>query len=1762
MSYQNNRQVLKGSGINHGLTALVKGFNTLCQSLSVLILFISLFIGFNLGFTQNLKAETSSTNTITNTATASFSINGTAQTLSDSVQFTKDAVTPNSMTLLKQANKDTATIGDLITYALTIKNPNANTLQNISVQDSLPAGLVYQPASATLNGNPLNTNQVANSGNTLIFTIGNLPATTTWSINYQLKVTTDTVVGLATNKAIVTSDSVASNTSRATVTIKPKVRTPSTIEFLTIDDAGVPTVVPPTSYNDNQNGGRHWQEINSIRLADGSSVDLPTPLPLVEAQQYSDAEPVIIQVTDLDQNLDSTKLETIIVTVTIPGTNDKEVLLLTETAPDSGIFRGVILTTTDTTHVQNGVLTVKQGSRISVNYRDEADSTDVSADAALVVPNTRKLALHKTADKTHASIGELVRYTLTFDNTTQSTLPSIKIKDTLPLGFRYVEGSARLNQIKIGNTANANNTAQATGRSLVFTLNNVPAGASWSVDYATKITAGVQKGKAINQAEIVGSGIQSNLARASITIKDDLMRDKNILTGRVYIGCQTTADIDKETDKKDDVKVLKDARIYMETGRSVLSDEEGFWHMEGVDAGSHVLQLDVDSLKNEYEPIICRGNTRYSGDAQSRFVDLKAGTLWHVDFHVQQKADYQNTKNTKQNNNSNNPLQQYGSDYLKSATDEFEILWPKNNYVPAISSTKIMVKSAKQHSVEVFLNGKEISPLNYDGSQSNPDKTVIIRRWVGVDIDIKNRNNTLLAILKDKSGKEIARKTHNIHFSGEPASAKYLPKQSYLIADGKTVPVIALQVFDEDGFPMRANTHGYFTLEDSHYQVKTLDQDKDKLNLNESISGQYKYIIGRNGIARIKLNPTTQSGELKLRLKFNDKRSDVTRSSDRSSLSRASTSQSSINNDDVISVWLKPHLRKWIMVGIAEGTLGYDTLSGNMQSLKDLDKEDGFYKRGRVAFFAKGRVKGKYLLTVAYDTHKQKQKVGSQLGGNIDPDAWYTIYADNSNSQYDAPSSRKLYLKLEKDNFYTMFGDFHTGLSVTELAKYDRILNGIKTEYKGNRYSANAFISETSNKHQHQEIPGDGTSGLYYLNRGIVRNSEHVKIETRDRFHSDRIIETRTLTRYQDYEIDYDAGTLFFKFPINGRDQNFNPNIIVVDYDNEDEDNHKSITAGGRVAIKTLNKRLEVGLSALHAGRNKAKDDRLVATDATYSITPDTKIHAEIASSSTEASNHKSKQAYIIELEKQIDNMEARLYIKKHDENFGISSQASEDSIRKAGAEVRYKLNEKTNINAEVSHQINLSNKNERQLAQVDVEHRVNKQVAVSAGARHSREEIDGDKTNNNALLAGGKYTTKNGKITLRSDIEKNISSNNGSELSPDRAVVGVDVKLKHDITVFAEHETTDNGKETTHNNRVGVTKELWKGATGKSAYTQERTYQGQREYATLGLNQKVKVTDKISADFSIDTAKTIKDSRNMNIENERFNENEPAIQGSQRDDYTAFAVGLGANQEDWSWTTRFELRNGEVNDKINFTTGVIRHLDDGKNLSAKFSHNQSENNTGDYSNYTRLSLGSAWHPKNKNFVFLNRLDLVDEESNNANQYPSVFADFNNANANNTASGLERHTQKIIHNMHYNRKISEKTQISIHHGIKHVKDSIGGASSSSTVDTATVEMRHDINKKWDIGVLGGYLNDWDEKKVEALAGISVGVTPVDNTWLSMGYNFQGFYDKDFDKSDYKRQGPYVNFRYKFNQDSFDGDLPLRRKDKNKETSDTEAKNDI
>ena len=70
-----------------------------------------------------------------------------------------------------------------------------------------------------------------------------------------------------------------------------------------------------------------------------------------------------------------------------------------------------------------------------------------------------------------------------------------------------------------------------------------------------------------------------------------------------------------------------------------------------------------------------------------------------------------------------------------------------------------------------------------------------------------------------------------------------------------------------------------------------------------------------------------------------------------------------------------------------------------------------------------------------------------------------------------------------------------TGLAVTDLTRYQRRFNGLKSEYRGRNVGYTVFAAETDQSFNRDELRGDGTSGLYQLsNAPIIANSEHTRL--------------------------------------------------------------------------------------------------------------------------------------------------------------------------------------------------------------------------------------------------------------------------------------------------------------------------------------------------------------------------------------------------------------------------------------------------------------------------------------------------------------------------------------------------------------------------------------------------------------------------------------------------------------------------------------------
>ncbi|KAG1694865.1 hypothetical protein GQR58_006811 [Nymphon striatum] len=121
------------------------------------------------------------------------------------------------------------------------------------------------------------------------------------------------------------------------------------------------------------------------------------------------------------------------------------------------------------------------------------------------------------------------------------------------------------------------------------------------------------------------------------------------------------------------------------------------------------------------------------------------------------------------------------------------------------------------------------------------------------------------------------------------------------------------------------------------------------------------------------------------------------------------------------------------MVGLADVTAGKGRVTGNLESLSDGDKylDGDIFIDGRLAFYLKGKIKGKYLVTAQMDTgtdeienlfddiHKKDPK---SLFRRLDPDKYYPVYGDDSTIVDDTNSQGKMYVRVDWDKSRALLG--------------------------------------------------------------------------------------------------------------------------------------------------------------------------------------------------------------------------------------------------------------------------------------------------------------------------------------------------------------------------------------------------------------------------------------------------------------------------------------------------------------------------------------------------------------------------------------------------------------------------------------------------------------------------------------------------------------------------------------------------------------------
>ena len=1367
----------------------------------------------------------------------------------------------------------------------------------------------------------------------------------------------------------------------------------------------------------------------------------------------------------------------------------------------------------------------------------------------------------KSVSATVATPGDYLQYTVTVQNNSDTgSAPRITMTDIMPKGLRYQAGSLKIDGVKFGSPSIGEN-----GSNLTAVLPELAPGKSYDITYVALVTSNAAIGEAVNTVSVRAGGISSNTARVGVQVTGGLFSNAATIIGRVVSNSCLATD-------KDALPVMN-ARVLLEDGTYVLTDENGQYHIENVRPGLHVAQLDRNSLPEGYVFADCNDNTRRAGSNFSQFVDVRGGALWRADFYIKRADGAPEAANditstltaptedleaapndpVDMSDDEMSALQAGGNtNWIEQANGQNEILFPNVGHNPRSPSQRVVVAHKATDTVTVTVNGKEAPALNRDPSVSSPDGTAAVDIWSA--LELKEGNNLIEAKITAEDG-SITSLERTVSYVNTAYKAVFKPELSKLSADGRENPIIAVRLLDRNGNPVRKGVSGRLDISAPYLAANAVQDRRSSQLISDQINAQSTWSVSDdNGVAYIALAPTTQTGEVRLNLHLQE---------GSSSLNGQVNTNSILSQANDVRAWLSPGEQDWVVVGFAAGSAGYTTLARQAESLSqnpgDLDEIDG-----QVKLYAKGRIKGRWLLTLAYDSDKQSDTQRRQsILTTVDPEAYYTLYGDNAQQSYDAQSTENLFIKLETNQFYALFGDFATAIDDTELGSYQRILTGVKSEYRSQKTAITAFVAKTPFRYAREEIQGQGLSGPYQLQRrDIVLNTETITVETRDRIRPDIIKDTRVLTRFIDYTVDYSRGTITLRYPLASRDFDLDPTFLVIEYETYKSSDDR-LVAGVR-GTQQINSNLKVGGTAY---QNDDDDrTRMGTVDATAKIANNTYVRGEYGYSK---GNTKEGSAFIGEIQHQSGKVDARAYVRQQDRDYGVGQTNGLNSgYRTLGIDTVYRFNDKLDLAISGQQIDDLASIARRRSAEIQTRYRFDEKTTVGADLR-AVSERDAAGLRNLITQAQGNITRSFFKNKLLVTGESAFTlSGDPSVSTPTRHRIGASYAITSNVRAIVDHEIATARGVTGANTRIGTEITPWNGGTITGSYNQQGIDEnGERTFGALGLRQTIPISEKWSADFGIDSTRTLSGKLSPDLVNPM---NPPAIGGRISntlvdDDFTSISAGLSRQSKTTSWNGRIETRLGSDR-RYGINTNIIHQMNDGQIWGGSATAYRLNESDGGRVDHADTAFSIAMRKPTSRLQFLDKLEAI-YDSVNSGPTPLLTAGGISATAPIAQEALmdlknkslgpisttirDAKALRFVNNFTLNwiaagdpEESGSRTQLSFYYGAKYSIQNFDGDNYGGFTDMVSLEARHDLTSWLDIGIQAGILHSWDAGTYRYSVGPTIGISPIKNSWVSLGYNFTGFEDRDFSGSNATVKGPWISLRVKFDEQS----LGLVKKD--------------
>lgn len=493
---------------------------------------------------------------------------------------------------------------------------------------------------------------------------------------------------------------------------------------------------------------------------------------------------------------------------------------------------------------------------------------------------------------------------------------------------------------------------------------------------------------------------------------------------------------------------------------------------------------------------------------------------------------------------------------------------------------------------------------------------------------------------------------------------------------------------------------------------------------------------------------------------------------------------------------LKIKENNWFYVGLADFTVGRNTTTGPAALVTNDNQhyEGDVFADGRLAFYAKGKWRGKYTITTSADTFEQPvedlfsnmdHKDPKSLLRRLDEEDHYPVYGDDSTVVDDAPTQGKFFARIEDEKSHAMWGNFRTRITGAELAQIQRGLYGAHLLWNSHAITSdgerrtvlNGFAAEPGTLASWEEFRGTGGSLFYLQHQDLTRGSEQIQIEVRDK-DSGIVIASEQLVAGQDYDLDSIQGRILLSRPLSStaNDQlvvrngslRGHPAYLVVNYEYTPGLSELDEMALGGRASHWFGDHVRFGLTSSHQQQQGSEHD-MQGVDLIIRKTPQTYLKVEAARTDGVGTGGQSSntggysfdtigQDRTAGIEAEAFRAEAavkfkdfgvdndgivNLYVQNRKAGFSAPGQLTQYDTDQFGGTLETPLSENTDAKVKIDSRDEKGGTDSRSM-EANIIHHLSASWSVSGGVRHDRR----NPTNNSFTSSNGNNTLDEGDRT------------------------------------------------------------------------------------------------------------------------------------------------------------------------------------------------------------------------------------------------------------------------------------------------------------------------------------------------------------------------------------------------------------------------------